>query len=260
MNKTLHASRLLLFLLLAIAPTLSIAQPSSPTIYSNNVTQAGAKEAVKHLYWGMWDERACARIATNGLKNSIRIDRDNGYDRIYGLADGTALRLGYEKRTFPKDIWDSDAQLQRAFIQTHGTSIELQRVSIESNGVPLPNPFLILNGLPFYGRYSTNVFLAYYVYGKPLRILSPDRANCLTNGVSFKEIVDRLGPGWKSPGDGIGLARWVFTNRTFVEVRIPLVKDTTKPLTNAFHWHTNEASFGYDDPLFPYPRARYMMW
>src|SRR5262249_35929924 len=92
----------------------------------------------------------------------------------------------------------------------------------------------------FYGG-RTNIFLAYYRSSKPPTNVAPAKALCLTNGITFKGIVDVLGPGWRPPSEGIGLVSWSFTGGRTLYVRLPHPpRNGSTPLTtNAFFWRTN---------------------
>jgi len=87
---------------------------------------------------------------------------------------------------------------------------------------------------------GTNTFLAYYKSFKPLKIVEPSRSSCLTNGITFKQIVDVLGPGWMSPNEGIGLVSWTFDDGRELRIRLPHYGEgasTMKP--KQFLWSTN---------------------
>jgi hypothetical protein len=88
---------------------------------------------------------------------------------------------------------------------------------------------------------GTNIFLAYYKSFKPLKLLEPARSACLTNGITFKQIVDALGPGWRPPNEGIGRVRWTFDDGREVRVQLPRYGEqasTMKP--KQFLWYTNQ--------------------
>ena len=85
--------------------------------YTNAVTQAEAVRAASRLKVGMWEERASSQLATNGLINSMGVGAISGWDRVYGLSDGTSLHLSYRARELARDgRWGGNGELQRDFI------------------------------------------------------------------------------------------------------------------------------------------------
>jgi hypothetical protein len=91
--------------------------------YTNAVTQAEAVRAASRLKVGMWEERVSSQLATNGLINSSGVGAISGWDRCYGLSDGTSLHLSYRARELARDgRWGGNGELQRAFIQSNGVN------------------------------------------------------------------------------------------------------------------------------------------
>jgi hypothetical protein len=87
---------------------------------------------------------------------------------------------------------------------------------------------------------DTNKFLAFYRSFKPLKMIESSRSSCLTNGITFKQIVDILGPGWRSPNSGIGLVCWTFKDGREVEIRPPQYSERASTMMpQHFLWHTN---------------------
>jgi hypothetical protein len=113
----------------------------------------------------------------------------------------------------------------------------------------------------FYYGGSTNTFLAYYRSSKSPTHVAPAKSLCLTNGITFKGVVDVLGPGWRPPSEGIGLVCWPFTDGRTLCVRLPHhPRNGSTPLTtNAFIWHTNWPG-EWDDPKHPVPEPKYIVW
>jgi hypothetical protein len=92
--------------------------------YTNAVTQAEAIRAASRLKIGVWEEQASKQLATNGLINAMGAGAITGWDRIYGLSDGTSLHLSYRARELARDgRWGGNGELQRAFIQSNGVNI-----------------------------------------------------------------------------------------------------------------------------------------
>jgi hypothetical protein len=105
---------------------------------------------------------------------------------------------------------------------------------------------------------GTNTFLAYYRSFRPVKVLEPGRSTCLTNGITFKQIVDALGPGWRSPSEGIGLVSWTFNDGREVWVRLPHYGPHAATMTPAqFFWITNRGTqtITNGDPT---PQPRYL--
>ncbi len=113
----------------------------------------------------------------------------------------------------------------------------------------------------FVGRGRSNIFLAYYLSSKPPTHLAPEKALCLTNGITFKDVVDVLGPGWRPFREGIGLVFWPFTNGRTVATRLPHYSPNGFHVltTNSFLWFTNFPG-EWDDPKRPVPKPRYIVW
>ena len=113
----------------------------------------------------------------------------------------------------------------------------------------------------FFRGGCTNTLLAYYAGSKSPMHVAPARASCLTNGVTFKGIVDALGPGWRPPGEGIGLVFWPFTDGRTLCVPLPHhPRNGSSPLTtNRFSWNTNWPG-EWVDPKRPTPQPRYIVW
>jgi len=92
--------------------------------YTNNVTRAEAITVASKLKVGMWEENASKILSTNGLKNAMGVGAVTGWDRCYGLSDGTSLHLDYRAREIARDgRWGGNGVLQRAFIQSNGVNI-----------------------------------------------------------------------------------------------------------------------------------------
>ena len=92
--------------------------------YTNNITRAGAIKAASRLRVGMWEEDASKILSTNGLTNAMGVGAISGWDRCYGLSDGTSLHLDYRARAPAKDgRWGGNGELRRAFIQSNGVNI-----------------------------------------------------------------------------------------------------------------------------------------
>jgi hypothetical protein len=92
--------------------------------YTNSVTRADAIKAASRLRVGMWEEEASEILSTNGLKNAMGVGAITGWDRCYGLSDGTSLHLDYRARELAKDgRWGGNGVLRRAFIQSNGVNI-----------------------------------------------------------------------------------------------------------------------------------------
>jgi hypothetical protein len=109
-----------LFLSLFVFTALAFGQ----VYYTNAVTQAEAVRAASRLKVGMWEERASSQLATNGLINAMGVGAITGWDRCYGLSDGTSLHLSYRARELARDgRWGGNGELQRAFIQSNGINV-----------------------------------------------------------------------------------------------------------------------------------------
>jgi len=92
--------------------------------YTNSVTRADAIKAASKLKVGMWEEDASKVLSTNGLTNAMSIGAVTGWDRCYGLSDGTSLHLDYRARSIARDgRWGGNGELRRAFIQSNGVNI-----------------------------------------------------------------------------------------------------------------------------------------
>src|SRR2546423_469158 len=70
---------------------------------TNNITTAEAIRVTSGLRPGIWEEDASKILSTNGLKNPMEIGTTTGWDRCYGLADGSCLHLDYRARKVAKD-------------------------------------------------------------------------------------------------------------------------------------------------------------
>jgi hypothetical protein len=105
--------------MLALA-TIALGQT---VFYSNNVTRAEAIKAASKLKAGMWEEDASKQLATNELKYAMGVGGAVGWDRCYGLSDGTSLHLSYRPREFKGAQWGGNGVLQKAFIQSNGVNI-----------------------------------------------------------------------------------------------------------------------------------------
>jgi len=94
--------------------------------YTNNVSRAQATSAASRLRVGMWEEDASKILSTNGLTNAMGIGSVTGWDRCYGLSDGTSLHLDYRARSVARDgRWGGNGELRRAFVQSNGVNIVL---------------------------------------------------------------------------------------------------------------------------------------
>jgi hypothetical protein len=92
--------------------------------YTNNVSRAQAISTASRLRVGMWEEDASKILSTNGLTNAMGIGAVTGWDRCYGLSDGTSLHLDYRARSIARDgRWGGNGELRRAFIQSNGVNI-----------------------------------------------------------------------------------------------------------------------------------------
>jgi len=102
--------------------------------YSNNVSRVEAmRVSAAQLKVGMWEEEASQRLGTNGLKYCIGVGAAGGWDRCYGLSDGSSLHLSYNARSIARNgFWGGNGVLQKAFIQSNGVNI----VSITLTNAP----------------------------------------------------------------------------------------------------------------------------
>ena len=92
--------------------------------YTNNITRAEAIKSASRLRVGMWEEDVSKILSTNGLTSAMGIGSISGWDRCYGLSDGTSLHLDYRARELAKDgRWGGNGELRRAFIQSNGVNI-----------------------------------------------------------------------------------------------------------------------------------------
>ncbi len=109
----------------SLSALLVLATLASGQVYfSNNVTRAEAIRIASRLWAGMREEDASKQLATNGLKYAMGVGAVAGWDRCYGLADGTSLHLDYRAREIARDgRWGGNGVLQRAFIQSNGVNI-----------------------------------------------------------------------------------------------------------------------------------------
>ena len=90
--------------------------------YTNGVTRAEAIRAASRLQFGMWQEDVGKQLSTNGLRDSIGCGAQVGWNRSYGLSDGSSLVLDYRVRVLSTNGWWGD----------HGI---LQSACIASNSV-----------------------------------------------------------------------------------------------------------------------------
>jgi hypothetical protein len=91
---------------------------------TNAVSRVEAIRVVSQLRVGVWEENASQILSTNNLKHPLGIATITGWDRCYGLADGTCLHLGYRARKLAKDgNWGGNGELQRAFIHSKEVTV-----------------------------------------------------------------------------------------------------------------------------------------
>jgi len=92
--------------------------------YSNNVTRAEAVRAASRLRAGMWEEHVSKQLATNGIKYNMAVGAVVGWNRYYGLSDGSSLVLDYSARSIPTNgLWGGNGVLQRAWIESNLVTI-----------------------------------------------------------------------------------------------------------------------------------------
>ena len=92
--------------------------------WSNNVARADAVRAASQLRMGMWEEHASKQLATNGLKNTVGIGAAVGWNRYYGLSDGSSLVLDYSARYIATTgHWGGNGILQRAWIESNSVLV-----------------------------------------------------------------------------------------------------------------------------------------
>jgi len=92
--------------------------------YTNNVTRAEAIRAASRLKVGTWQEDVEKRLSTNGLRDSIGVGAQVGWNRCYGLSDGSSLILDYSARIIPTDgLWGQHGILQSACIASNSVTI-----------------------------------------------------------------------------------------------------------------------------------------
>jgi hypothetical protein len=113
----------------------------------------------------------------------------------------------------------------------------------------------------FYFGGKTNTFLAYYKSTWSPNHVAPEKATCLTNGITFKGVVDVLGPGFRPPSEGIGFVSWPFSDGRTLSILIPHhPRNGSTPLkTNDFKWDTSWPRERFDEK-FPPPEPRYLVW
>src|SRR5262249_15590398 len=74
--------------------------------HTNNVTRAEAIRVASRLKAGMWQEDVEKQLSTNGLKDSFGVGAQVGWNRNYGLSDGSSLVLDYKARALSTNgIW-----------------------------------------------------------------------------------------------------------------------------------------------------------
>jgi hypothetical protein len=92
--------------------------------YTNDVTRAEAIRAASRLKVGMWQEDVERQLSTNGLRDSIGCGAQVGWNRSYGLSDGSSLDLDYRVRILSTNGWWGDhGILQRAWIASNSVTI-----------------------------------------------------------------------------------------------------------------------------------------
>jgi hypothetical protein len=106
-------------------------------------------------------------------------------------------------------------------------------------------PLVVLAACTSAPAQETNSLLMYYRSSRPLTLIDASKVSDVTNGITFKQIIDDLGPGWRPPTEGIGLVSWTFNDGRKLDVQIPHFtmvngRGTRTPLVAAhFHWWTN---------------------
>jgi len=102
--------------------------------YSNNVSRAQAIQVASQLKAGMWEEKASAILATNGIQYATSIGAITGWKRNYGLSDGSSLALDYAARELKatNGLWGGNGLLLEASIESNGVKI----VSIALTNTP----------------------------------------------------------------------------------------------------------------------------
>jgi hypothetical protein len=105
----------------------------------------------------------------------------------------------------------------------------------------------------------TNGLLVFYKSRRPLTLIDSAAADSVTNGITLKQLIQNLGPGWKSPDDGIGLINWTFKDGRELEVLQPRFNETAAKIYTAgqMHWFTNNSTeiIKTNDPV---PQPRYV--
>ena len=92
--------------------------------YTNDVTRAEAIRAASRLKVGMWQEVVEKQLSTNGLRDSIGCGAQVGWNRSYGLSDGSSLVLDYRVRILSTNgLWGDHGILQRAWIASNSVTI-----------------------------------------------------------------------------------------------------------------------------------------
>ena len=92
--------------------------------YTNNVTRTEAILAASQLKMGMWQEDVEKQLSTHGLSNSIGVGAQVGWNRCYGLSDGSALVLDYKVRVLSADgAWGDHGILKNACIASNSVTI-----------------------------------------------------------------------------------------------------------------------------------------
>jgi hypothetical protein len=76
--------------------------------YTNDVSRAEAIRAASQLKVGMWQEAVEKQLSTNGLRDSIGCGAQVGWNRSYGLSDGSSLVLDYKVRILSTNGWWGD--------------------------------------------------------------------------------------------------------------------------------------------------------
>ena len=92
--------------------------------YTNDVTRAQAIRAASRLKVGMWQEEVEKQLSTNGLRYSIGVGAQVGWNRCYGLSDGSSLVLDYRVRILSTNgLWGDHGVLQSACIASNSVTI-----------------------------------------------------------------------------------------------------------------------------------------
>ena len=92
--------------------------------YTNDVTRAEAIRAASRLKIGMWQEAVEKQISTNRLRDSIGCGAQVGWNRSYGLSDGSSLVLDYRVRILSTNgLWGDHGILQSACIVSNSVTI-----------------------------------------------------------------------------------------------------------------------------------------